>query len=202
MIARLQGQLLEVTPPSLVIDVSGVGYQVDVPLSVFDHLPALGESVTLLTEMIIRDDAHTLYGFQSAADRQLFRDLLKVSGVGPRLALGILSGVSGSDFALMIDSKDSQALTRLPGIGKKTAERLIVEMQGRVSGGDGNGDGNGGGTTLSANDASQEARQALTSLGYSQAESLKMVRQAQGELPEDASAQHLIKHALKQKMSA
>lgn len=198
MIARLQGQLLEVTPPSLVIDVSGVGYQVDVPLSVFDHLPALGESVTLLTEMIIRDDAHTLYGFQSAADRQLFRDLLKVSGVGPRLALGILSGVSGSDFALMIDSKDSQALTRLPGIGKKTAERLIVEMQGRVSG----GDGDGGGTTLSANDASQEARQALTSLGYSQAESLKMVRQAQGELPEDASAQHLIKYALKQKMSA
>ena len=197
MIARLQGQLLEVTPPSLVIDVSGVGYQVDVPLSVFDHLPALGESVTLLTEMIIRDDAHTLYGFQSAADRQLFRDLLKVSGVGPRLALGVLSGVSGPDFALMIDSKDSQALTRLPGIGKKTAERLIVEMQGRIN----SGDSDGATPSLAANDASQEARQALTSLGYSQAESLKMVRQAQGELPEDANAQHLIKHALKQKMS-
>ncbi len=197
MIARLQGQLLEVTPPSLVIDVSGVGYQVDVPMSVFDQLPALGESVTLLTEMIIRDDAHTLYGFQSAADRQLFRDLLKVSGVGPRLALGILSGVSGPDFALMIDSKDSQALTRLPGIGKKTAERLIVEMQGRIN----SGDSDGATPSLVANDASQEARQALTSLGYSQAESLKMVRQAQGELPEDANAQHLIKHALKQKMS-
>lgn len=197
MIARLQGQLLEVTPPSLVIDVSGVGYQVDVPLSVFDHLPALGESVTLLTEMIIRDDAHTLYGFQSAADRQLFRDLLKVSGVGPRLALGVLSGVSGPDFALMIDSKDSQALTRLPGIGKKTAERLIVEMQGRIN----SGDSDGATPSLAAIDASQEARQALTSLGYSQAESLKMVRQAQGELPEDANAQHLIKHALKQKMS-
>jgi Holliday junction DNA helicase RuvA len=197
MIARLQGQLLEVTPPSLVIDVSGVGYQVDVPMSVFDQLPALGESVTLLTEMIIRDDAHTLYGFQSAADRQLFRDLLKVSGVGPRLALGVLSGVSGPDFALMIDSKDSQALTRLPGIGKKTAERLIVEMQGRIN----SGDSDGATPSLAANDASQEARQALTSLGYSQAESLKMVRQAQGELPEDANAQHLIKHALKQKMS-
>ncbi len=197
MIARLHGQLIEVTPPSLVIDVAGVGYQVDVPMSVFDQLPALGGTVTLLTELIIRDDAHTLYGFQTSADRALFRDLLKVSGVGPRLALGVLSGVSGEDFALMIDSKDSQALTRLPGVGKKTAERLIVEMQGRVH----SGDGDGATPTMSVNDASQEARQALTSLGYSQAESLKMVRQAQGELPDDANAQVLIKHALKQKMS-
>ena len=197
MIARLQGQLLELTPPSVVIDVAGVGYQVDVPLSVFDHLPALGETVTLLTELIIREDAHTLYGFQTAADRQLFRDLLKVSGVGPRLALGVLSGVSGQDFALMIDSKDTQALTRLPGVGKKTAERLIVEMQGRVA----SAPSEGGSPTLAASDAGQEARQALTSLGYSQSESLKLVRQAQGELSEEANAQSLIKHALKQKMS-
>lgn len=197
MIVRLSGLLLDVSPPSVVIDVNGVGYQVQVPMSVFDHLPAIGESVVVLTEMIVREDSQTLYGFQSASDRQLFRDLLKVSGVGPRLALGILSGVSGSDFALMVEAGDAQALTRLPGIGKKTAERLIVEMRGKLAG-VGVDTGHG---SVAGNDAAAEARAALTALGYSQSEALKMVRQASADSPEDAPAQALIKVALKQKMT-
>lgn len=197
MIARLTGTLLEVTPPTVVIEVGGVGYEVNVPLGVFDRLPAIGESVTLLTELIVREDAHTLYGFSKATDRQLFRDLLKVSGVGPRLALGILSGVSGQDFALMIESGDVVALTKLPGIGKKTAERLVVEMRSRVAGlsekmgSNVNGD----------QGAVGEARAALTTLGYAQSEALKMIRQAADVLGAEASAQALIKEALKQKMS-
>lgn len=197
MIVRLSGLLLDVSPPSVVIDVTGVGYQVEVPMSVFDQLPAIGEPVVVLTEMIVREDSQTLYGFQSASDRQLFRDLLKVSGVGPRLALGILSGVSGSDFALMVEAGDAQALTRLPGIGKKTAERLIVEMRGKLAG-VGMDTSHGG---VGGNDAAAEARAALTALGYSQSEALKMVRQASADSPEDAPAQALIKVALKQKMT-
>lgn len=197
MIARLTGTLIEVTPPSVVIDVAGVGYEVHVPMGVFDRLPALHETVTVLTELIIREDAHTLYGFSLASDRQLFRDLLKVSGVGPRLALGILSGVSGSDFALMVESGDVPALTKLPGIGKKTAERLIVEMKGRLAGvGHGDAASSAGGM-----DQAGEARAALGALGYPQAEALKMVRAATDALGADASAQALIKEALKQKMS-
>ena len=196
MIVRLSGLLLDVSPPSVVIDVSGVGYQVEVPMSVFDQLPAIGEPVVVLTEMIVREDSQTLYGFQNTADRQLFRDLLKVSGVGPRLALGILSGVSGSDFALMVEAGDAGALTRLPGIGKKTAERLIVEMRGKLA----SVDAGGGDGAMGGNDAAMEARAALTALGYSQAEALKMVRQASSEAADDASAQALIKAALKQKM--
>ncbi len=195
MIARLSGTLLEVTPPTIVIDVGGVGYEVHVPMSVLDGLPSIGGELMLLTEFIVREDAHTLYGFKSSPERQLFRDLLKVSGVGPRLALGILSGVSASDFALMVDAGDAAALTRLPGIGKKTAERLIVEMKGRVVALDG---GDFGGTGV-AMDAAQEARFALAALGYSQSEALKMVRQVSERLPK-ASAQDLIKEALKQKM--
>ncbi len=196
MIVRLSGLLLDVSPPSVVIDVHGVGYQVEVPMSVFDQLPAMGEPVVVLTEMIVREDSQTLYGFQTHADRQLFRDLLKVSGVGPRLALGILSGISGSDFALMVEAGDAQALTRLPGIGKKTAERLIVEMRGKLTDISSSADG----ASAGGNDAAAEARAALTALGYSQSEALKMVRQASADAPEGVPAQALIKAALKQKM--
>jgi len=196
MIVRLSGTLLEVTPPSMVVDVAGIGYEVHVPMSVFDKLPALGGPVSVLTELIVREDAHTLYGFSSASDRQLFRDLLKVSGVGPRLALGILSGVNGQDFALMVESGDAQSLTKLPGIGKKTAERLIVEMKGRVanlSSGDRSGLG-------PSNDGATEARAALGALGYSSSDALKMIRAATEAMGADASAQALIKEALRQKM--
>lgn len=193
MIARLHGVLLERQPPQLLIDVGGVGYEVEAPLSVFDRLPALGEPVTLLTQLIVREDAHTLYGFLNAADRTLFRALLKVSGVGPRLGMAILSGVSSNDFALMVESGDVQALTRLPGIGKKTAERLLLEMRGRLS----DLPSGQGGAALPG-DAAAEARAALTALGYSAAEAVKMVRAV--EAP-DQPAEALIRAALKRKMS-
>lgn len=192
MIVRLSGTLIERQPPSLVVDVQGVGYEVEAPLNVFDRLPADGQPLTILTHLVVREDAQILYGFLNQADRSLFRELLKVSGIGPRLALAILSGVSGDDFALMVESGDAQALTRLPGIGKKTAERLILEMRGKLSDlGDGTGAAPAGG------DASSEARAALTALGYSAAEALKMVKAvADPELSSEA----LIRAALKQKM--
>jgi Holliday junction DNA helicase RuvA len=192
MIAQLKGTVLERQPPQVVIDVAGVGYEVECPLSVFDQLPAVGEGVTLLTQLIVREDAHTLYGFMRRSDRALFRELLKVSGVGPRLALAILSGVSSDDFSMMVEAGDSQALTRLPGIGKKTAERLILEMRGRLP------EQESGGGEPAPSDASSEARAALTALGYSAAEALKMVRAV---AEPDQSAEQLIRAALKQKMS-
>ncbi len=192
MIVRLSGTLIERQPPSLVVDVQGVGYEVEAPLNVFDRLPADGETLTILTHLVVREDAQILYGFLSEADRSLFRELLKVSGIGPRLALAILSGVSGDDFALMVEAGDAQALTRLPGIGKKTAERLILEMRGKLS-----DLGDGAGSLAAGGDASGEARAALTALGYSSAEALKMVKAvADPEL----SAEALIRAALKKKM--
>lgn len=192
MIVRLSGTLVSRQPPALVIDVAGVGYEVEAPLNVFDRLPTDGEQVTILTHLVVKEDAQTLYGFLAEADRKLFRELLKVSGIGPRLALAILSGVSGDDFALMVESGDSQALTRLPGIGKKTAERLILEMRGKVS--DLGGDTGSSGGTLSAD---AEARKALTALGYSSSEALKMVRAVADK---ELSAEALIRNALKKKM--
>jgi Holliday junction DNA helicase RuvA len=193
MIVQLTGQVLERQPPALVLDVNGVGYQVEAPLSVFDRLPALGETVTVLTELIVREDAHTLYGFMTHGDRQLFRRLLKVSGIGPRLALGILSSTSADQFALMIEAGDTAGLVRLPGIGKKTAERIVVEMRGKLS------DVGSDAHTASVGDAAAEARQALTSLGYSASEALKMV---QAVAQPDVSAEALIRAALKEKMRA
>ncbi|TVQ35630.1 MAG: Holliday junction branch migration protein RuvA [Wenzhouxiangella sp.] len=192
MIVQLKGTLISKRPPLLAVDVNGVGYEVEAPLSVFDQLPAVGEPITLLTQMIVREDSQTLYGFSRESDRALFRELLKVSGVGPRLALAILSGVSGNDFALMVEAGDAQALTRLPGIGKKTAERLILEMRGRLP------EQDGGGATAAAGDAASEARAALAALGYSSAEALKMVRAVANQ---DQPAEALIRAALKQKMS-
>jgi len=192
MIVRLSGILIARQPPALVLDVHGVGYEVEAPLDVFDRLPADGEPLTILTHLVVREDAQILYGFLDESDRQLFRELLKVSGIGPRLALAILSGVSGDDFALMVEAGDSQALTRLPGIGKKTAERLILEMRGRISDLGGASEAVGGALSAEA-----EAREALTALGYSSSEALKMIK-AVGD--EDLSAEALIRSALKKKM--
>lgn len=193
MIVRLSGTLVSRQPPALVVDVGGVGYEVEAPLNVFDRLPADGEEVAILTHMVVKEDAHTLYGFLSETDRKLFRELLKVSGIGPRLALAILSGVSGDDFALMVEAGDSQALTRLPGIGKKTAERLILEMRGKVSDLGAASGGSAGG----ALSAEGEAREALTALGYSSSEALKMVKAVSDK---DLSAEALIRNALRKKM--
>jgi len=193
MIVHLKGTVVERVPPQVVVDVAGLGYEVECPLSAFDQLPAVGEPVTLLTQLIVREDAHTLYGFMRRADRALFRELLKVSGVGPKLAMAILSGVNSDDFSMMVEAGDAQALTRLPGIGKKTAERLILEMRGRLP----ERDVDSSGGAVSA-DASSEARAALTALGYSAAEALKMVRVVADA---DQTSEQLIRAALKQKMS-
>ncbi|NBD95550.1 MAG: Holliday junction branch migration protein RuvA [Gammaproteobacteria bacterium] len=191
MIAHLAGTLVDRQPPQVVVEVGGIGYEIEVPLSVFDRLPQAGQAVRLLTHLVIREDAHTLYGFLAASDRALFRELLKVSGVGPRLALAILSGVSGDDFSLMVEAGDAQALTRLPGIGKKTAERLILEMRGRLPERTESG-------AAGPADAAGEARAALVALGYSSAEALKMVRSVADQ---DQPAATLIRAALQQKMN-
>ncbi len=191
MIVRLEGTLLARQPPLVTIDVGGVGYQVEAPLNVFDRLPQTGQAVTILTRLVVREDSQTLYGFLVEADRQLFDELLKISGIGPRLALAILSGVSSDDFALMVEAGDAGALTRLPGIGKKTAERLILEMRGKLP-----DSGQGVDVAGSAN-AAAEARAALTALGYSSAEALKMVRAVADQ---DQPSEALIRAALKQKM--
>jgi len=196
MIARLSGTLIDRRPPLLLIDVGGVGYEVEAPMSVFDRLPETGQPCTLLIHQVVREDAHLLFGFSSASDRELFRTLLKISGVGPKVALAILSSVSAADFALLVESGDSQSLTRLPGIGKKTAERLILEMRSRLDGIDLSAPGtrpSGGG----ARDAVSEARDGLVALGYSAAEALKMVK---GAAEEGASAEAIIRTALKNRM--
>jgi len=200
MIARLSGTLIERRPPHLLVDVNGVGYEVEAPLSVFDKAPEAGQPCTLLIHQVIREDANLLFGFINASDRELFRSLLKISGVGPKVALAILSSVSASDFALMVESGDSQALTRLPGIGKKTAERLILEMKSRLSDlnlGEGAKHGVAAGAGGGAGDAVSEARAGLIALGYSPAEALKMVKSAGDE---GASAETIIRQALKNKM--
>lgn len=198
MIVRLAGTLIARQPPFLVVDVGGVGYEVEAPITVFDHLPAVGEPVELLTHLVVREDAHVLYGFARESDRRLFRELLKVSGIGPRLALGILSGVRGEDFAVMVEAGDTDALTRLPGIGKKTAERLILEMRSRIDGLSGGSAGRAAGSADGAGDAAAEARAGLAALGYSTSEALKMVR---GVETADRSAEAIIREALKARMA-
>jgi len=197
MIARLSGTLLERRPPNLLVDVGGVGYEVEAPMSVFDKLPEPGQPCTLLIHQVIRDDAHLLFGFVSASDRELFRSLLKISGVGPKVALAILSSVSAGDFALMVESGDSQALTRLPGIGKKTAERLILEMKSRLDGLELQPPPAGTAESTGADSATAEARAGLVALGYSPAEALKMIK---GVGDESASAEAMIRQALKNRM--
>lgn len=132
MIGRLRGEIVYKRPPQLMLDVSGVGYEVEAPMSTFYTLPEVGAKATLLTHLAIRDDAHVLYGFAKERDRELFRSLLKVSGVGAKMALAILSGMDAESFARCVQAADTAALTRLPGVGKKTAERLIVEMRDRL----------------------------------------------------------------------
>ena len=174
MISRLSGILVEKNPPLLVIDVGGVGYEVEAPLGVFGDLPETGRPVVVLTHLQISQDHQTLYGFSSVAQRTLFRQLLKISGIGAKLALTILSGASGDDLARFVADGDAASLTRLPGIGKKTAERIIIELRDKM------GDlpftvaGTAGAAV--ASDAGSEASSALRALGYKPAEINGMVR--------------------------
>ena len=173
MIGRLTGQLLEKQPPGLLLDVQGVGYEVEAPLSSFQALPAIGERVTLFTHLVIREDAHCLYGFVTGRERELFRALIRVSGVGPKLALTLLSGMRVDDFLQALHHNDITALTRIPGVGRKTAERLVIEMQDRAQalpGGPGAATGPG-----DVAGAAAEAVNALIALGYKSAEAGRLV---------------------------
>ncbi len=181
MIGRLTGVLLEKRPPQLLLDVRGVGYEIEAPMSTFYVLPELGESFTLHTHLHVREDAQLLFGFASEAERGLFRALIKVNGVGAKVALAILSGISVDDFALSVDSADISALTRVPGIGKKTAERLVVEMRDKLDGlllDSASGTGGSVGTGGALGDATAHATEALIALGYKSSDAVKMVKSA------------------------
>lgn len=187
MIGRLRGTLAQKQPPGLLVDVNGVGYELEAPLSTFYELPAVGEPVTLYTHLVVRDDAHLLFGFARESERRLFRTLLKVSGVGARMALAILSGMSADDFARCIESDDVTALTKLPGIGRKTAQRLVVEMRDRIDAGTLPAAGGGGAFEGTAGDPVTDASSALVALGYRPAEAARMIRDVstQGLTTED-----------------
>lgn len=188
MIGFLRGKLVVKAPPLLVLDVHGVGYEIEAPMTTFYELPALGVEITLHTHLVIREDAHSLFGFATEADRTLFRTLIKVNGVGPKLALTILSGQSAEQFHQCIHDNDIQALMRLPGVGKKTAERLIIEMRDRLP-------NLGEAATLMpvVGNAKQEAVSALCSLGYKPLDATKMV---QGIHIEGKSCEDIIRLAL------
>jgi Holliday junction DNA helicase RuvA len=174
MIGFLRGVLAAKHPPVLLLDVAGVGYEVEAPMSTFYELPDVGDTVRLVTHLAIREDAHVLYGFATEAERSLFRGLIKVSGVGPRIALAILSGISVEGFARCVRAEDSASLVKVPGIGKKTAERLIVEMRDRLGAGDRLAGGAGEARSGPAA-AEDEAYGALVALGYRPPEAVKML---------------------------
>ncbi len=202
MIGRLRGTLLEKQPPWLVVDVAGVGYELEASMTTLVALPAPGESVSLHTHLIVRDDAHLLYGFAREQERALFRALIKVNGIGPRLALAILSGMDEAAFRRCVLDDDVKSLTRLPGVGKKTAERLIIEMRDRFPhwepGDDALADLAGGTRPADARqDPLADAEAALVSLGYRPAEAAKMLVGLEGE----GSTEAIIKAALSRRMA-
>lgn len=187
MIGRLTGILLEKNPPQILLDVQGVAYELDVPMSTFYNLPVLHEQVVLHTQLIVREDAHLLYGFLSNEERVAFRQLLKISGVGPKLALSVLSGLSLNDLAVAVANKEAGRLTKIPGVGKKTADRLLLELQGKfaVSG--------TGMVQGAATSAGNDIANALQALGYNNKEADWAAKQ----LPEDVSVSDGIRQALK-----
>lgn len=190
MIGRLHGVLLSKKPPELLIDVQGVGYELSAPMSTFYQLPETGASVTLHTHLVVREDAHLLYGFASDAERLLFRTLLKISGVGPKVALAILSGMAVDEFVRCVLNNDTANLVRVPGIGKKTAERLLIEMRDRVahwgSGSVSELPNKTPGLPPGGNNAMKDAIEALISLGYSPPEASRMVNAVDtGDLPSE-----------------
>jgi Holliday junction DNA helicase RuvA len=191
MISRLSGTLLEVSPPYLVIDVHGVGYEVEAPTGVFDNLPALGQPLVLLIHFQVSQDSQTLYGFAAASERTLFRQLMKISGIGAKLALTILSGASGDSLARFVADGDTASLTRLPGIGKKTAERIIIELRDKLD--DLHLPGGPASASPGTPDAVREASEALRSLGYKPAEIGRMVRDV---AEQDMAAEEIIRRAL------
>jgi holliday junction DNA helicase RuvA len=187
MIGRLSGLLIEKNPPQIVLDVNGVGYELDVPMSTFYNRPALGEKLSLLTHFAVRDDGHFLYGFQSESERFAFRQLLKVSGIGARTALSVLSGLSFNDLAAAVAQQELGRLIKIPGIGKKTAERLLLELKGKLA------DVGSGSPGTAPSDTRSDITQALLALGYNEKEAAAAVRQ----LAADLSTSEGIRQALK-----
>jgi len=189
MIGRITGTLLGIEHQTALVDVGGVGYEIECPISTLCELPAVGQQVTLLTHFVVREDAQLLYGFLTQEDRESFRILIKISGVGPKLAIGVLSGLSGDELAAAVERDDVATLTRLPGVGKKTAERLLIELRGRMT---------SMGSTPSTNAVSpvEEAVLGLIALGYKETEARKAIN----TLPKDpdATPESLIRSSLKQ----
>lgn len=187
MIGRLHGVLLEKNPPDILVDCQGVGYEVQVSMGTFYNLPALGQPVTLLTHFVVREDAQLLYGFGTAPERAAFRELIRISGVGPRTALAVLSGMSVAELAQAVSRQEAARLIKVPGIGKKTAERLLLELKGKL------------GVDLSLpgaepkDDAQADILQALLALGYSDKEAAAALK----ALPQDVGVSEGIKLALK-----
>ncbi|GAA0784646.1 Holliday junction branch migration protein RuvA [Marinobacterium sediminicola] len=204
MIGHLRGRILEKQPPWLLLEVNGVGYEVEASMNTFYKLPELGAEVGLHTHFVVREDAQLLYGFADQKEKQLFRSLIKVNGVGPKMALAILSGISAEDFIRTVHSEDTTALVRVPGVGKKTAERLIVEMKDRL-------DklqlptltelelssGNLPVAEVSRTDYRAEAESALIALGYKPQQATRAIEQAAKTLGEGAATEDLIRQALK-----
>ena len=191
MIGSIRGRIASKTPPQLMVEVSGVGYEIEAPMSTFFLLPSVGEEVFLLTHLVVREDAHILYGFGTHDERRLFRSLIKVSGVGPKIALALLSGINVEAFALCVQNQDIAALTRVPGIGRKTAERLVVEMRDRL------GSPTDAATSATAGppgvNPEAEAFGALVALGYKPAEATRLLKAAG---PGTHSTEELIRRAL------
>ena len=187
MIGRISGTLLEKNPPQLLVDCNGVGYEIDVPMSTYYDLPALGAQVTLFTHQAIREDAHLLFGFGNAAERAVFRQLIKITGVGARMALSILSGMSIPDLAQAVTLQESGRLVKVPGIGKKTAERLLLELKGKL------GADLGAGGAHAVPDSQSDILNALLALGYSDKEALLALK----TVPTGSGVSDGIKQALK-----
>jgi Holliday junction DNA helicase RuvA len=186
MIGKLTGTLSEKNPPQVLVDCNGVGYEVDVPMSTFYNLPGLGEKVALLTHFVVREDAQILFGFATGEERNAFRQLIKISGVGPRTALSVLSGMSVADIAQAVTAQDAGRLVKVPGIGKKTAERLLLELKGKF------GADLGPGAAIGS-DAQADILQALVALGYSDKDAAASLK----SLPKDVGVSEGIKLALK-----
>ena len=187
MIGRLHGKLLEKNPPQILIDVSGVGYEVDVPMSTFCNLPEVGGELTLHTHFVVREDAQLLYGFATLAERAVFRALIKISGVGPKIALALLSGITVDQLKDAVDRGETGLLTKVPGIGKKTAERLVLELKGKLA-------GTGAATAAEpTSGARADVAAALIALGYSEREAAAATK----KLPEDCTVNDGLRLALK-----
>ena len=188
MIGRLTGLMLEKQPPLVLVDVQGVGYEINVPMSTFYNLPAVGVKITLHTYLVVREDVHLLFGFATEAERQVFRQLVKISGVGARTALAVLSGLSVNDLHQAVIAQDSRRIIKIPGIGKKTAERLLLELRDKLSSGM-----VGIESSIPSSKVSSDVLNALLSLGYNDREASWAIKQ----LPSEVSVSEGIRQALK-----